>query len=78
MIQLIKTKTLVRVYKRIKNHRDPKKIWLKCDFNTTSKYIERYFDTLVEMNFLEELDTVYKCGRNNKVKRSVKGWRIKQ
>lgn len=76
MIDMIKRKTLLRMYKRIKNHRDSKKIWLRSDFNTSSQSIEKYFDTLVELNFLEEVKTVYNCGRGNKIRRSVRGWRM--
>ncbi len=76
--KMIDKHKLIRVFKMFKNQ--PKKIFVASEFSyKANTWIIRnqYLRTLIVLGLIEQVPTVYKCGRKYKSKRMVKGYRLK-
>ncbi len=74
----IDKRTLIRVYKMLKEQ--PKKIFVTKEIFPGSSRIlkDRYLQTLIVLNVIEEVPVIYMFGRYHKSKRTVRGYRLTQ
>lgn len=77
--KLIDKDVLLRIYKDFKKY--PLRIFVASDFFKSTRVIlrEKYLHTLVSLDLIEEVPTVYEFGlRGKKARRGVRGYKIIQ
>lgn len=76
---LLSKMTLLKVLKRFSKR--PKKIFLNSDFQDIHGgkfhlFSSRYLNTLISLNLIEEVDSIFKTGMGLKGVRNVRGYRL--
>ncbi len=68
---------LIKTFKRFK--RQPKKVFLVTDFTKAHQNIFRSqcLYTLIVLGLIEQVPATYKCGPKYKIRREVKGYKLK-